>query len=97
MFLGTVVAVAVVAGWLANPWLEPGALLQLHATASSDPSALQIACGVALALLLLLSLVRQGPRGVLGQIFDAHVEHRGHGHGHVHVGHHHHHEDRSAA
>ena len=51
-----------------------------------------------LAVVFFASLLRQGPRGMLGQIFDPHDtdEHdhcHDHGHGHDHDHHHHEHDD----
>jgi uncharacterized membrane protein YraQ (UPF0718 family) len=106
MFTGTVIAVVLGLGWGVNAlWPNAGVGAgQLHE--HHEPSLLSLGSAVVLGGLFVVSLLRQGPRGFLGRLWelgghshpaghDDH-EHDGHaheGHGHAHEGHGHAHDE----
>ena len=65
----TILSLAIVAGWLVD-WLGVAAvpLDFVHQAETEQPSYFQIACAAILGMLLVTSLLRQGPRGVLGHL-----------------------------
>lgn len=90
-----VYGVAVVTGWIVDRALGHDVHFDLHAEASGRADLFSTAAGLVLALLMIVSLVRQGVRGFAGQILGArahdHSDHEDHHHGHhphdVHRGH----------
>lgn len=100
MFTGTVIAVVLGLGWGVNAvWPTAGVgagLLHEH----QESNLLALGSAVVLGGLFVVSLLRQGPRGFLGRLWElgghSHpAEHDGHahdGHGHAHDEHEHEHE-----
>ncbi len=70
-FAVTVTATAVSLGYLTDAVISQPPSLSLHAAADAGSHPIQVACLAALTALLLASLLRQGPRGVVRQITDA--------------------------
>jgi hypothetical protein len=66
LFGVSVTILAVIIGWLTNLWL--GDVIEVN-TGSTATEPLNLVALFALTLLLTLSLVRQGPRGMINQIF----------------------------
>ena len=71
LFAVGVLGLAVGVGLLVNLAVPAPIVPPLHQAAASHASPLQVACLAALGLLLLASLFRQGPRGIINQITDA--------------------------
>ena len=91
-FAATVTGTAVAAGYVANLWLGDHPAIPLHETAAEGGSILETICLGVLALMMVGSVWRQGPRGFIGQLLgDAH-DHHDHDHDHDHDDHHHGHE-----
>lgn len=97
MFTGTVIAVVLGLGWGVNVlWPTAGVGAgQLHE--HHETSLLSLGSAVVLGALFLVSLLRQGPRGFLGRLWElgghSHpAAHDGHGHDHDHDGHGHAHD-----
>lgn len=82
-----VYAVAVGTGWAVDLALGHHAHFDLHAEAAGGADFFSVAAGILLALLMLVSLARQGVRGFAGQILgqrghDHSDHHQDHDHGH---------------
>ncbi|PKN58430.1 MAG: hypothetical protein CVU56_06075 [Deltaproteobacteria bacterium HGW-Deltaproteobacteria-14] len=92
------IAIVVVSAWIADAIFARGDGLALHHEASLAPSAVAVVGAVALGLLTVVALLRQGPRGFIAQITghgdDAHDDHD-HAHDHAHD--HDHDHDHDAA
>ena len=103
LFAAVVIALAVACGWLTN-WSLGSLSIPTHvATEEHDHTSWwRIACAVALALIFILSLCRQGPRAWLGTILTLGEHGHDHDHDHdhgscchsneSHEDHHHHHD-----
>lgn len=80
-----VAGLACIIGWTVDGFIELPPL-DLHDVAAEGASIIEIVALVALGLVFLASLLRQGPRGVLAQVLRPHDEghHHGHDHGHDH-------------
>jgi uncharacterized membrane protein YraQ (UPF0718 family) len=91
MFTGMVIAVVLGLGWGVNAlWPTAGAGAgQVHE--HDEASLLSLGSAVVLGGLFVVSLLRQGPRGFLGRLWElgghAHNGHDDHGHDHEHDGH----------
>lgn len=86
LFGATMAAMAIAAGWVVNAVLgDYAAPRQAAATADHAHGVVADAALAVLALLLLASLMRQGPRGMVRQVLDWNgVDGHGHGHDHSH-------------
>jgi uncharacterized membrane protein YraQ (UPF0718 family) len=105
MFVGCVMVVVLGLGWGVNAlWPTAGSsagMLHEH----DEPSLLSLASAVVLGGLFVVSLLRQGPRGFLGRLWElgGHnhtAEHDGHAHehdehAHAHDGHEHQHDEHA--
>ena len=82
--LVTVLASAI--GWATNAWLSPAAV-PLHTLSEQLPSWVHLACLALLSSMVLLSVVRQGPRGFIEQLFsvDGYEHEHTHSHDHQHT------------
>jgi hypothetical protein len=80
-----VTGLAICMGYMVNLWM-PSVSIPLHELAAAESSVLNIVCLAGLCLLLLVSLLRQGPRGFIEQLapFQDHDHHHGHAHAHAH-------------
>jgi len=95
------IVLALASAWIVDGLLETTTAPALHAEAALEPASVALVAAAVLALLTVVALIRQGPRGFIAQITghgeDAHDLHDHHGHGdHDHHGHHHgdhHHPD----
>ncbi|MCA9526429.1 MAG: hypothetical protein KC549_09070, partial [Myxococcales bacterium] len=70
LFALAMAGLAVGLGWLVNLWVGPEAVPVLQAPTPEEAGLLRPICLAILGALFLASLVRQGPRGVVGQITD---------------------------
>jgi ABC-type nickel/cobalt efflux system permease component RcnA len=103
MFVGCVMVVVLGLGWGVNAlWPSAGsgaAMLHEH----DEPSLLSLASAVVLGGLFVVSLLRQGPRGFLGRLWELgghnhtaeHDDHAHDGHAHAHDGHAHTHDEHA--
>jgi hypothetical protein len=82
-FAAAVATLSIAIGYGVNAWLAPVAQLPLD-LATPSHSWLEYGSLALLAVVFLASLLRQGPRGVLGQIFDPHAAGAGDDHDHDH-------------
>jgi hypothetical protein len=80
-FAAAVATLSIAIGYSVNAWFAPVAQLPLD-LATPSHSWLEVGCLALLAVVFLASLLRQGPRGVLGQIFDPHAAGSGDDHEH---------------
>lgn len=81
---GLIVALgAMLVGFVANLVLPAEGLVPLHELASSPPGLVDTLALVALAVLLLLSLLRQGAHGFVGRVVKLHDHASPHPHDHV--------------
>jgi uncharacterized membrane protein YraQ (UPF0718 family) len=101
MFTGTVIAVVLGLGWGVNMIWPTAGVGAGHLHEHHEPSLLALGSAVVLSGLFVVSLLRQGPRGFLGRLWeldghshpaghDGHDDHAhdGHGHdGHAHAEH----------
>lgn len=71
IFAAGVLGLAVAVGLVVNLVVPAPAVPPLHQAAATHASVVQMVSLGALGLLLLMSLFRQGPRGIIGQITDA--------------------------
>ena len=55
--------------------------IELHGLAAEEPSLLSIVCLAALAIVFVISLLRQGPRGFIAQVLDPYEDGHDHDHG----------------
>jgi uncharacterized membrane protein YraQ (UPF0718 family) len=103
MFTGTVIAVVLGLGWGVNAlWPTAGVGAgQLHE--HHETSVLSLGSAVVLGGLFVVSLLRQGPRGFLGRLWElgghshpaGHDDHDHDGHAHAHDGHAHAHDEHA--
>jgi len=90
LFAATIAVLAIGLGMLVNVIVGEIGGLTLPTLHSDDPSTLGIVCLVALALIYVLSVLRQGPRGFMAQVHspfqddDCHDHDHGHSHSHSH-------------
>jgi uncharacterized protein len=88
LFGGMMAALAVGLGLLVNIFMPRVDGIALYAEATADATAFEVVALVAFTAVIALSVLRQGPRGFLGQIFspygEADHDHRDHDHGHAH-------------
>jgi uncharacterized membrane protein YraQ (UPF0718 family) len=91
-FGGAIALLTIGLGLLINVFLPHVDSIALHEVAEADPSLLQIGCLAVLTVVLTLSVLRQGPRGFVGQILTPYGARR-HDHDHAHDDDHHHHHD----
>jgi uncharacterized membrane protein YraQ (UPF0718 family) len=68
LFGGVVAAGSIGLGFAVNALLPEVSGIALHEAAGEEPSYFAISCAVALGLIYLASVLRQGPRGYIGQI-----------------------------
>jgi len=83
-FAAAVGGLAIGLGWLVNGWLQPTVTIPLGEAGHDSASWLNVFCLGILSVVMFASLLRQGPRGVLAQLFDPQEEENGHDHGHAH-------------
>lgn len=83
-FGGAILALSVGLGFAVNGILPETTGISLHDAAERQPTALGIASLAALTVVFILSILRQGPRGFLGQIISPYGEGE-HGHDHEHL------------
>ncbi|MET0386482.1 MAG: hypothetical protein ABW321_11010, partial [Polyangiales bacterium] len=81
IFLGAGVLLAVLLGFIADAVLSTGGVPAVHPLITHVHAPWEPACALVLASLLLLSLLRQGPRRFVGQL----LPHRCHTPGHAHA------------
>lgn len=101
-FAVAVTGAAVAVGYVVNLWLGGHPAIPLHEEAAEGGSLVEKICLGILAVVMVGSIWRQGPRGFVGQLFSGHHDHdhdHGHGHGHDHGhdhghGHDHDHDDQ---
>ena len=72
LFAALVCAVATLLGLAVNQFFGAAAALPLHHAAVSRPTLLQAVSLALVGLLMLASLLRQGPRGMLGHVLAPH-------------------------
>jgi hypothetical protein len=72
-FAGIMILVPVALGYIANVALGSAAPLSLHEVATENHPWYEAASLAALGVLFLASLLRQGPRAFLGQVFSPHA------------------------
>ncbi len=83
-FGGVVAGAAIALGFAVNAALPDVGGFALHEVAGEEASTLATASLIALGAIYLVSLLRQGPRGFIGQILAPHGGHHDHDHGHDH-------------
>jgi len=87
-FGATVAAASIALGFLVNALLPTAGGLALHEVADEDPSWLAVGSLFLLGAIFLFSLLRQGPRGYIGQILSPYGDDdddcHDHDHGHSH-------------
>ncbi len=88
-FGALITLLAIALGLAVNAWV-PSDALPLHQLAVAQPSWLNLGCLALLSLWVVASIVRQGPRGFIEQLFS--VDGYEHNHTHSHD-HHHAHDD----
>jgi hypothetical protein len=68
---GLAVVLAVAAGLGVDRFVAP-APFPLHQAAEAPPAPIAVACLMALAVLVALGILREGPRGYVGEVFRRH-------------------------
>jgi len=86
-----VAGLSIALGIVVNLLIKGKVGIALSAAAKHDPSLLEMICLGVLAVVFALSILRQGPRGFVGQVLRPYAEDSHHGHDHSH-GHGHDHD-----